>query len=284
MKVEVTDGYVYTKSLGNGERTLLMIHGGPDWDHTYFLPAAEQLSKSRRVILFDIRGCGRSSKYDDINAYTMSNIISDIEEIISSYRLSRCDILGFSFGGVVAMHLLKSKPHLVGNLILASTTAFKDFQEDLESSNEYQNRCNSELREFIAQAFNNILIDNDEPSRSLALRSIELDVHDLSKVKEIGKIVSEITFTTEWLKAFRAGTMGIQQIASTETINNSKKNVLIIHGEKDLRFPVSVAHRLNESLENSELVIIENAGHLAHLEKPSTWAKAIDRFLNQKRA
>ncbi|MFC3150995.1 alpha/beta fold hydrolase [Litoribrevibacter euphylliae] len=282
MNVQIKDGYIYTKALGEENKgiPLLIIHGGPDWDHTYLLPAANRLSKTRRVILFDLRGCGRSSKFDAANAYSMSNVLSDIKCVLSAYNISTCDILGFSFGGVISIHLLKNTPHQVNKLILASTTAFNDFQEELELNNDYQERCTPELQEFISQAFKVFPITKDEPSKSLALKSIALDVYDLSKLNKIKDIISKITFSTEWLNAHRAGKMAAPKLSAPETIKASGKDVLILHGAKDLRFPLSVARRLHKRLETSELAIIENAGHLAHLESPALWVNKINKFLS----
>ena len=45
-----------------GAPVLLGIHGGPGWDHSYLLPAMGDLADIRQVVLFDLRGCGRSSR------------------------------------------------------------------------------------------------------------------------------------------------------------------------------------------------------------------------------
>jgi pimeloyl-ACP methyl ester carboxylesterase len=45
-----------------GAPVLLGIHGGPGWDHSYLLPAMGDLAGIRQVVLFDLRGCGRSSR------------------------------------------------------------------------------------------------------------------------------------------------------------------------------------------------------------------------------
>jgi pimeloyl-ACP methyl ester carboxylesterase len=41
---------------------LITVHGGPTWDHSYLLPAVAQLSDIAHVVIFDLRGCGRSSR------------------------------------------------------------------------------------------------------------------------------------------------------------------------------------------------------------------------------
>ena len=41
---------------------LVVVHGGPTWDHSYLLPAVAALADLAHVVLFDLRGCGRSSR------------------------------------------------------------------------------------------------------------------------------------------------------------------------------------------------------------------------------
>ena len=49
------------QSPGPKDSVLLVIHGGPDWDHTYLREPLAQLGGSHRLITSDIRGCGRST-------------------------------------------------------------------------------------------------------------------------------------------------------------------------------------------------------------------------------
>jgi pimeloyl-ACP methyl ester carboxylesterase len=55
---------------GPAERTLLVVHGGPDWDHSYLLEPLRRLAGQRRVLLPDLRGCGRSPRGLGDSAYS----------------------------------------------------------------------------------------------------------------------------------------------------------------------------------------------------------------------
>lgn len=48
-------------SAGPASRTLLVIHGGPDWDHTYLRAPLSRLGGEYRVVLPDLHGCGPST-------------------------------------------------------------------------------------------------------------------------------------------------------------------------------------------------------------------------------
>ncbi|MGF1763627.1 alpha/beta fold hydrolase [Aliivibrio kagoshimensis] len=280
MDVFVPGGKIHTVNLGTSKKSLLVIHGGPDWDHSYLRSAGELLSLNRKVILFDIRGCGKSSKFEDISQYTIDNIVADIKCILNAYGIACCDVLGFSFGGVVATHLLDQHPELVDKLILASTTCFEDYQDDLNGLPEYLDRNTPEIQNLVRYSFTKAPAIDDEPSRTMALKTISLDVYDLDKLDSIKLTIERVTFSSEWIKAFRKGLIKTKTLDGVEIVGRKNTNVLIIHGEKDFRFPVSAAIKLHGLLPKTKLVILADVGHLAHLEKQDKWVDEINKFLN----
>jgi pimeloyl-ACP methyl ester carboxylesterase len=64
-------------------------------------------------------------------------------------------------------------------------------------------------------------------------------------------------------------------------LQDSGKSILILHGEKDMGFPVQLARRLHAALPSSELAIIEEAAHMCHFEKPALWSQHIREFLSR---
>ena len=57
------------------------------------------------------------------------------------------------------------------------------------------------------------------------------------------------------------------------------KPILILHGEKDMGFPVQLAHRLHTAVP-SQLAVIPNTAHMSHFEQPETWSQHIREFLD----
>jgi pimeloyl-ACP methyl ester carboxylesterase len=80
------------------------------------------------VVLFDLRGCGRSSRVPPLpeSALQPDLIADDVAALIHTLGARSADVLGFSYGGGVAMRVVEQHPAAVRRLILASTTAYGD--------------------------------------------------------------------------------------------------------------------------------------------------------------
>src|SRR5207248_11657707 len=74
---------VFTASTEEqAERTLLVVHGGPDWDHSYLREPLSQLAGSHRVVMPDLRGCGRSTSGLPDEWYTPDAEVSDLLALV----------------------------------------------------------------------------------------------------------------------------------------------------------------------------------------------------------
>ena len=103
------------KSLGGKGEPLLMIHG---WgvNSEIWTSLVDELKLFVMVYVVDLPGMGGSIS---ISPYTLDNIAKEIK---ANMPLKRCNILGWSLGGQVAMYLAIKMPKFVKKLILISTT------------------------------------------------------------------------------------------------------------------------------------------------------------------
>jgi pimeloyl-ACP methyl ester carboxylesterase len=96
---------------GPPDRTLLVIHGGPDWDHTYLREPLEQLAGRHRILWPDLRGCGRSSTDLADDEYDPDAVVTDLLALLDHFApTDAVDVLGFSYGGCVAQRLAIAAP------------------------------------------------------------------------------------------------------------------------------------------------------------------------------
>jgi pimeloyl-ACP methyl ester carboxylesterase len=102
--------------------TLVLLHGGPGFDHSYFKPAHSVLADTAQIFYVDHRGNGRSD-YSEPACWTLDQWADDLRALFDRLGIVRPVVLGLSFGGFVAQSLVVRHPDHVGRLVLSSTAA-----------------------------------------------------------------------------------------------------------------------------------------------------------------
>src|SRR5689334_22255859 len=106
-----------------GEKpTLLLLHGGPGFDHTMFKPSFAPLAEVAQLVYLDHRGNGRSERGDPA-LWTLDQWADDVRAFCEVLGIERPVVLGYSFGGFVAQAYATRHPDHPAKLILYSTAA-----------------------------------------------------------------------------------------------------------------------------------------------------------------
>lgn len=101
--------------------TLLLLHGGPGYDHSIFKPAFSRLADIVQIVYLDHRGHGRSDR-SVASRWCLGQWADDIVEFCDALEIREPIVLGASFGGHVAQAYATRHPHHPGKLILYSTS------------------------------------------------------------------------------------------------------------------------------------------------------------------
>lgn len=102
--------------------TLVLLHGGPGFDHSFFKPSHAVLTDTAQIIYVDHRGNGRSG-YSDPQHWNLDQWADDLRALFDLLEVEAPVVLGLSFGGFVAQSLAVRHPRSIGKLILSSTAA-----------------------------------------------------------------------------------------------------------------------------------------------------------------
>lgn len=102
-------------------QTLLVLHGGPGYDHSTLRPYFDRFADAYQVIYLDHRGCGRSSAPQE--TWHLDQWADDIADFCATLGIAKPLVFGQSFGGMVAMHYAARHPDHTARLILSSTAA-----------------------------------------------------------------------------------------------------------------------------------------------------------------
>ena len=93
--------------------TMVLLHGGPGFDHAYFKPYLSALADSAQLVYLDQRGQGRSGR-PPIESCTIEQMADDAAAFCLALGITRPVALGHSFGGFVALQLAVRHPDQVG--------------------------------------------------------------------------------------------------------------------------------------------------------------------------
>ena len=274
--LDINGTSLFYKTMGSGE-PVIVLHGGPGFDHRQFLPYIWELAERHKVILFDQRGTGLSSGPIDSTSISIDSFIADIEGVREAFGIDKMNLLGHSWGGILAMHYAIRHPENLKSLILCSTAAsFESFSEmraiyeanrlpgdaeliqEIYSSDEFQNGDPQTVERFWRVFFKPYFSDQELVSK--------LDLHfEENSIKNGNAVAGHILESIgdfdlhEDLKAIRCPT-------------------LVIHGDAD-PMPFKYGEMIHESIGGSELVIVEGAGHWLFVDGTETFTSSVLDFL-----
>jgi pimeloyl-ACP methyl ester carboxylesterase len=288
--VELGELRIYVKRIGAPELPpLIAVHGGPTWDHSYLLPAVGELSDVRQVHLLDVRGCGRSGRELPVDALRHVEAAEDILRVADALDLGAFDLLGFSYGGALAMRVAERHPRRLRSLILASTSAYGNdipLPPTLEAERarreppgpaswERASPVDADLDATDIDA-----TDLDAVARADALAAAAVHIWDLRRLPEWRQVLERIQWSGAWNRRYLEGPLDAPRPPDPEeALRQAGVPILILHGENDLGFAVESAHRLHAAVPGSHLVVMPGVAHMAQFEQPQEWAAHIRHFL-----
>jgi pimeloyl-ACP methyl ester carboxylesterase len=269
------------ETAGEANRTLVVVHGGPDWDHTYLLDPLVHLGNDRRVVFVDLRGCGRSTRGLDYETYTPQRATEDLVAVIDGLGPDPVDVLGFSYGGLLAQRLLVSAPTVIRRAVIASSSVLPVEPDAFVGWTERDERLASMPSEASGASDQDATWDAARTRRD-AVSSAAANVWRRAALPGYLARLEQVQFSAEWSHSWLDGTLPparpddvVARLAELGT------PILLLHGRQDMTFPVSLVEPTTVLIPSASGVVIEDAGHMAHVDQPERWLAAIRTFLDQ---
>lgn len=280
--IDTGDAMIYYVTIGKGP-PLMLLHGGPGSTHDYFLPYLLPLAKDRQLILIDERGSGRSQRLDDHRQYNLDAMAKDVEAVRVALGLGKVDVLGHSFGGILAQAVAINHPAGVRRLILASTGSSAQ-------------RINADFKQ-IKEA-----LPKELRSRIEELEAGGIVGADGAQLPEYRKLADEAEAPYSYhvrLPAWDSGgsPMGWDVLNQmwgaksdfhidgtlagfdfTPGLRKLKMPALVIYGDHDM-VSAATARQSHEALAGSKLVEIPKSAHMTMVDQNAVFIDAISRFL-----
>ncbi|HEY1334476.1 MAG TPA: alpha/beta fold hydrolase [Myxococcaceae bacterium] len=284
-RVPVRNAELYVREVGSGA-AILVLHGGPDFDHRYLLPDLDRLSDGYRLVYYDQRGRGDSARVrpEDVS---LASELADLDAVRQAFHLDRVVLLGHSWGTVLALEYAVRHPERVSRMILmnpapASTAQYRRVRKErLEALGSDLDRMKA-IR--ATDAFR-----RGDPDAVAAYYRIHFKPA-LARTEDLERVMTSFrtSFTPEGILAGRAiedqlmkETWGSDSYDLLPRLGKVTVPTLVITGNHDF-FPVSMAEEISRALPSSRLVTLPGCGHFTYLECPAEVRRAVDEFLGGK--
>lgn len=284
--IHVGNAELYAREVGRGP-AIIVLHGGPDFDHSYLLPELDRLADSYRLIYYDQRGRGRSADGFKPEDVTLSSDIADIEKVRQNFHLNSVVLLGHSWGTVLALEYALRFPERVSGLILmnpapASADDYKGLKKDwLERRPEEMAR-----RKAIADT---AAYKQGDPNAVTAYYRIHFRPA-LARPEDYEKFMARLTasFTREGILKSRAvearlmnETWALPEFNLLPELKKLSVPTLVITGDHEF-IPAATPLHITAAITNARLVILQGCGHFTYMECPDAVREEVDTFFRPR--
>jgi proline iminopeptidase len=285
--VDIKDGKLYYEEEGAGI-PIVLINGGPGGTHHAFHPYFSQIKNVARIIYYDQRGCGKSSKDDTGKTYTIQQAVEDLESLRRSLKIEKWAILGWSYGGLLAQcYALKYPEHCFGLVLgVSEITMYKAYEdskrenmvlskEELATMRKMDIKINKAISrgewKLVQALFYNKILTGDwkrtryyKPTKEESIRNVLYGWHPAPGFVE--KMWSEM-----------------QKIKLKGKFDNFKIPTLIIEAKWEMLWWDNYEERVKlfrRNHPNAQIEVFEKSGHMIFADEPEKFFSMLKKFLD----
>ena len=279
------DGRRLAYSLAGSGPVLVCHPGGPGFSSRYFGDLAGLASRFTLALL-NPRGTGGSDRPDDPRAYATEDYVADLDQLRSHLGLERMLLLGHSHGGVVAQAYAARHPERVERLVLASTLA--RFQTEQQAAMEKAMQAKATVP-WYEDALDALRAEqagewgSDEELAAIALRELRFYFALFGeREREYLKVLDGEVPCGDALRFFN------NELFATADLRPELSSIaaptLVITGEDDFICGPVCSREIAAAVPGSQLVLLPDCGHFVFVEQPGRFAEAVGGFLAASRA
>ena len=284
---------LHVEECGNpAGKPILFVHGGPGggtepWQRTFFNP------QKYRIVLFDQRGCGKSTPHAELAENTTWDLVADMEKIRALLGINRWVVFGGSWGSTLALAYAQAHPTAVSGLILRGIFLLRQAEVDWfyqEGANwifpdawePYRDAIPAAERGDFVQAYYKRLTSSDAAVRLAAARAWSTWEGATSKLFPNDDMVARYgsdQFADAFARIechyfinkgfFRRDDQLLADIGKIRHIPG-----IIVQGRYDAVCPAKSAWDLHRAWPEAQLQIVGDAGHAA--SEPGIFSRLID--------
>ena len=259
---DINGASIYYETKGRGF-PIVFVSGGGILDRRCWDQQFETFSKHYRVIRYDVRGIGRSSRPNATFSHSQ-----DLHSLLTSLKIKRAHIVGLSVGGAIAIDFAIEHPKVVDHLVLAAAGL----------SNDSKGEANLQGLATIAGLVKAKGLDH--------LIQLTLDAPFVLSKQNVAAREKVRQIYLDNRDVFEAGFplyLLWQPIAppAENRLGAITAPVLIVRGDSDSPVYAALTDKIIKGIKQSTTVVIPGGTHFLNLEKPAEFDQAVMSFLKK---
>ena len=284
-RVAVGGAQLYVREIGTGP-PVIVLHGGPDFDHTYLLPELDQLADICCLVYYDQRGRGRSAEGVVASDVDIESDVADLDVIREHIGAESVALLGHSWGGVLAMEYATRHSARVSHLILMNTAPASAAEWTVLREHLAQRRPPGDL-DAMAAIRATAAYARGDPAAEVDYYRIHFR-NAICSADGADLIVHRLRehFTAAGVLLAREIEDRLNQATTQDADWNLVPNLkalsvpsLVVHGDRDL-IPVTMATHIADAIPGARHTVLADCGHFAYLERPDDVHRVIGELLS----
>lgn len=276
--VEVDGAKLFVRSVGAGT-PIVVLHGGPGMSHDYLAShLIALLADDYRLVFYDQRASGRSTGVADTARLTMAQFVEDLDRLRLELGLERMNVLGHSFGGLLAMCYATEHPNAVGSLVLVDTSPaswalnFPHFRRTVA-----ERLSESDRREMAAITAGAGARGDPQAMTKYFKTMFRAFFHQPALSEQLVLGIDE-----QWLENNAVTSSHVWASLGEYDIHEHLPRIqaptLILHGTFSV-ISMEGAEAIATRIPRSRLIALRDVGHFPHIEAPMAFATAVKAFV-----
>jgi proline iminopeptidase len=263
--------------------SMIIVHGGPGGNVFNFeRTIGPKIVAFASVIYYEQRGCGRSDSPKDPDDYSIPTLVTDLEMLRQSLRLDKIILLGFSFGGELALEYTLAYPQNVYNLIWQAPSIGGIERQACVQLYGFRAVAENEMAHRIKEIISKPDSLDDRLSKvwdTVDSKTVDRFLFQNSEMARRNRRLWEKSGLINTGLMHKALANQPMDIPLLDRIHTIQVPALVMVGLYDRNVGVEICRDVTTGIPQAHLVIFEHSAHFPDIEEPDKYAQVVWRFL-----
>ncbi len=259
---EKVNGIAWTDGGLRQGHAVIFIHGFP-LNRSMWEPQLEALSKSYRVVSYDVRGHGQSDVGD--GQYSLEFFVDDLILGMDHLKIESAVLCGLSMGGYIALRAVERHADRFKGLVLCDTKSEADSDEvKIKRAAAVHTVKKEGVKSFANGFVKTVLTEKTFKTKPDLVESVLKMIQGNSPLGISGALLAMAARTD-----------------TTAALASMTLPTLLLVGKEDQLTPPSVSEAMMKRMPHAAISVIPEAAHLSNLENPAVFNERLLEFLQK---